>query len=431
MQNVAIYLRLSKDDGDKEESESIKNQREIIIDFIEEHNDMHIYNEYIDDGYSGANFNRPGFKRMMDDIEKGKIDIVITKNLARFGRNHIESGEYIEKYFPNHNIRYIAILDKIDTFNDITNMDFMPIKAVFNEKFCKDTSVAVKNSKRKKMKEGYYACNTAPFGYKKDMDNPGRLIVDDVSSMTVKKIFELKGNGFTIKEIVKYLEDNNYKTPAEYMNIKGLENIKKSNIWRCSSVQKILSNQVYLGHCIRGKTQNISYKSKDRIHKKRKEYIITYNTHEPIISEDIFKKVHANKKYGCEILNREKDTNLLHGLIFCKDCGRKLVFLKRREKIKLYCSSHYENSELCHNKCNVDYQKVEHDILKYIIEKYKEYFSANEDRLHNIYYDEKEKENKKELEYNKYELESINKKITILYNKRLSEMIKESEYKKI
>ena len=224
--NVAIYLRLSKEDGDDFESESITNQRKIIRDYIAKFDNMQIYDEYIDDGYSGANFDRPSFKRMLKDIESKKINMVITKNLARFGRNYIEAGSYIEKYFPDHMVRYIAILDDIDNFKDSASNDFMPLKSVFNEKYCKNTSDAIKKSKRRKMQEGYYNCNTAPFGYNKDPDNPGKLIIDKESSKTVKKIFELKLNGYTISQIVKYLDENKYITPAEYLKIRGQEQYK-------------------------------------------------------------------------------------------------------------------------------------------------------------------------------------------------------------
>ena len=289
--NVGIYLRLSKDDGDDIESESITNQRNIINDYIKKNDNLKFYNEYVDDGYTGTNFNRPGFKMLLKDIENKKINMVITKNLARLGRNYIEIGNYIEKYFPDHRVRYIALLDNVDNFKESVSNDFIPIKSVFNEKYCRDTSIAVKKTKRKRMEEGYYFCNTAPFGYKKDPNNPGKLIIDEESSKTVKKIFDLKLKGYTCNQIVDYLDKNNYTTPAEYMKIRGLEHINNKNVWRRSTITRILCNQVYLGHCVRGKTQNISYKSKDRIYVKRNDFIITKNTHEPIISEEVFEKI--------------------------------------------------------------------------------------------------------------------------------------------
>ncbi len=428
--NVAIYLRLSKDDGDNIESESITNQRKIIKDYINKHQEMKLYNEYVDDGYSGANFNRPAFNKMLRDIEAKKVNMVITKNLARLGRNYIETGSYIEKYFPDHRVRYIAILDRVDNFKDSVNNDFIPIKSVFNEKHCRDTSVAVKKTKRRKMQEGFYACTTAPFGYKKDLDNSGKLIIDEESSNTVKKIFELKEQGYTTPQIVKYLDSNHYKTPAEYLNIKGLENVKDKNVWRRSSVTRILGNKVYLGHCIRGKSQNISYKSKDRIYVKRNDFIIIENTHEPIISEETFNKVHNINKYGT--IQAHNGTNyLFRDFVYCKNCGKKLIFKKERKKVYIYCRTNSENSKLCNNGCKINYEQVEDRIFEFIVHMYKEYFenSKSKDNLYKKYTESTIKEEVNNLESLKGDLRKINFKITSLYNQRLSDNIKEVDYK--
>lgn len=428
--NVAMYLRLSKDDGDNIESESITNQRKIIKDYIDKHSEMKLYNEYVDDGYSGANFNRPSFNRMLQDIEKKKINIVITKNLARLGRNYIETGTYIEKYFPDHRVRYIAILDKVDNFSDSVSNDFIPIKSVFNEKHCKDTSIAVKKTKRRKMQEGYYACNTAPFGYKKDPGNPGKLIIDEESSKTVKKIFELKEKGYTTLQIAKYLDRNNYKTPAEYLNIRGLENIKNKEIWRRSSVTRILSNEVYLGHCVRGKTQNISYKSKSRIYVNRNDFIKTKNTHEPIISQETFNNVHNTNKYGT--IREHKESNyLFKDFIYCKNCGKKLIFKKERAKVYVYCRNNSENSKLCCNNCKINYEQIEDKIFQFIVNMYKEYFKSTKlkDNIYQKYIENTIEGQVNNLEALKLELGKINFKITSVYNQRLSNDINEEEYK--
>lgn len=428
--NVAMYLRLSKDDGDNVESESITNQRKIITEYIDEHPEMKLYDEYIDDGYTGANFNRPSFKRMINDIENKKINMVITKNLARLGRNYIETGTYIEKYFPDYGVRYIAILDRVDNFEDSVSNDFIPIKSVFNEKHCRDTSIAVKKTKRRKMQEGFYACNTAPFGYKKDINNPGKLVIDEESSKTVKKIFELKEGGYTTLQIVQYLDRNHYKTPAEYLNIKGLENLKDKKVWRRSSVTRILGNKVYLGHCVRGKTQNVSYKSKDRVYVKRNEFIVIENTHEPIISEETFNNIHKTKKYGS--IRECKETNyLFKGLIYCKNCGKKIIFKKEREKVYIYCRNHSENSKLCCNTCKINYEYIESEVLKLIVNMYKEYFKDTKlkDNLYQKYTENTVKEQVINLETLKTNLGKINFKITSLYNKRLSGNINETDYK--
>ena len=427
--NVGMYLRLSKEDGDGE-SESITNQRKIIREYIDKHYNMNLYDEYIDDGYSGANFNRPNFRRMISDVENKKINMIITKNLARLGRDYIETGYYIEKFFPDYNVRYIAILDDVDNFVDSISNDFMPIKSVINEKHCKDTSIAVKKSKRRKMKDGFYACTTPPFGYKKDPENQGKLIIDEVSSQTVKKIFELKENGYTINQIVDYLEENNYMTPAEYMKIRGLENVENKDIWKASSVKRILCNKVYLGYCLRGKTQKISYKSNNRIYVKRSDYICIKDSHEPIIDEETFANVHNNRKYGL-IGNTKDNVYLLKDLIYCGECGKKLIFKKRSNDVEVYCRQNAENNKLCSNICKIKYSNLENKTFFYLEEMYKMYLNSSEakdklykdiiiDRIKNI------ESNKKQLER---EISSISFKISSLYNKRLSEEIDEKNYK--
>ena len=430
--NVGVYLRLSKEDGDDTESESITNQRKIINDYIKKNENFIFYDEYVDDGYSGTNFNRPSFKRMIKDIENKKINMVITKSLSRLGRNYIETGYYIEKYFPDYNVRYIALLDNIDNFEESINNDFMPIKSVFNEKYALDTSIAVKKTKRKRMQEGFYACNTTPFGYKKDINNKGKLIIDEESSKTVKKIFELKVNGYTIPQIVKYLDRNHYKTPAEYLNIRGLESVKNKNIWRKSSVIRILSNQVYLGHCVRGKTQNISYKSKDRIYVNRNDFIITKNTHEPIISEEEFQKVHNINNYGIT-RKRSRLNYLLKDLIYCKNCGKKLIFKKERSKVYVYCRNNAENSKLCSNNCKINYDLLEKKILEYISNLYSQYIKEEktQDNLYKKYMKNTIIKSETELKEYNTSLKHLNFKISSLYNQRLLDKINEDEYKKI
>lgn len=426
---AAIYIRLSKEDGDREESESVTNQRKILKAYAKE-NKYKIYDEYVDDGYTGTNFNRPSFKRMIKDIEDKKINIVITKNLARLGRNYIETGTYIEKYFPDHRVRYIAILDRVDNFEDSVSNDFVPIKSVFNEKHCKDTSIAVKKTKRRKMQEGFYACNTPPFGYKKDPDNPGKLIVDEESSKTVKKIFELKEKGFTISKIVEYLGENNYKTPAEYLNIRGLERVNNKNIWRPGTVKRILSNEVYLGYCVRGKTQKIFYKSKKRMYIKRDDFIITKNTHEPLISEETFNKVHNFNKLG-KTQRHIENKYLLKDLIYCKNCGKKLMFVKSWNNVFVVCRCSYQNIKLCDNDCRINYELIEDKLFNYIVEMYNEFSKSTKlkDNIYKKYTKNVMDGQANELDTLKNELGKVNFRITSLYNQRLLEKIDDENYK--
>lgn len=423
-------MRLSKDDGDREESESITNQRNIIYDFINETFDYENCYEYVDDGYTGANFNRPGFKNMLSDIDSKKINLVITKNLARLGRNYIDTGEYIEKIFINKNVRYIAILDKVDNFEERVTNDFVPLKGVFNELFCRETSKNVKKTKRKRMHEGFYACNTAPYGYKKDPEQQGKLIIDANAAKVVKRIFTYKLEGYTEKKIAEALNKDEIPTPLEYLKVKGLsQDVNK--IWTRTTVNRILRNIVYTGACARGKTQNISYKTKKRIFVKSKDFIITENTHEAIISKEIFEKVHANKNFGTtkeEVATIEtKFANYIH----CAYCHKKMEKRKQNNKTNLHCVNNRLSDELCQFSDNYFYEQIEPLIIEEILKTFKNYFKNNilKDRIFNKYNSTKIEELSNDLKGQDKELRKIMFKVSQLYNDRLSGVINEEQYK--
>ena len=423
-------MRLSKDDGDKEESESITNQRKIIYDFIKENFDYKNCYEYIDDGYTGANFNRPGFKNMLFAIDNKKINLVITKNLARLGRNYIDTGEYIEKIFINKNVRYIAILDKVDNFEDRVTNDFVPLKGVFNELFCRETSKNIKKTKRKRMHEGFYACTTAPYGYKKDPQEQGKLIIDVYSAKVVKRIFMLKIEGYTEKRIAEKLNKDKIPTPSEYLKVKGISD-DANKIWTRTTVNRILGNIVYTGTCVRGKTQNISYKTKKRIYVKSKDFIIIENTHEAIISKEIFNQVHVNKIYGTtkeEVVTIEtKFANYIH----CAYCHKKMQKRKQNNKTNIHCSNNRLSNELCQFSDNYFYEQIEPLIIQEILSTFKEFFKDNilTEKILRKYHNIKIQELTDKIKGQDKELRKIMFKISQLYNDRLNGAINEEQYK--
>ena len=429
--NVAIYLRLSKEDGDNEESDSISNQRELILNYISKNTNFKVYNEYIDDGYTGTNFNRPGFKRMIEDIENKNVNMVITKTLSRFGREYIETGWYIEKYFPDNMVRYVAILDKIDNFVENVEADFIPMKSVFNEKFCRETSIAVKKTKRKKMQEGFYSCTTPPFGYKKDPNVKGKLILDETTSKIVRKIFDLKLSGYSSSEIVDYLDDNKVITPLEYQDMmlnKYDSSNKDKYVWRRHSINRILSNKVYLGDSILGKTQKISYKSKMKIHIRRDDCVIIKNTHTPIVTQEEFYKIHDTEKYGA-VKSKANKPYKLKGLLFCSECGKSLT----SHSNIVVCRSHEENKRLCSSNFKINYLKLENEVLSKLKIMYNNYFKKYEAEG-NIYKIQTEKilnELEKQLNQLFYENKKNNSKISAIYNKRLYDEITDYEYKEL
>ena len=222
--NVGIYIRLSREDDDKvHESESIKNQKSLLMQYIKE-NDLRVYDIYIDDGYSGTNFNRPGFQRLINDIEHKKVNMVITKDMSRLGRDYIGTGEYLEKYFPEHDVRYIAITDDIDTFLDNSNNDIAPFKAIMNDFYAKDISKKIKSSLKAKMKEGKFVGGRTPFGYIRDPENKNHLVVYEGQAEVVRRIYQMSLEGMTYFKIAKTLTNENVKTPAQYYNFEWKSN---------------------------------------------------------------------------------------------------------------------------------------------------------------------------------------------------------------
>lgn len=284
---VGAYIRLSKEDNLKEknaESESIINQRNLINNYLKEHN-LELYKEYVDDGFSGTTFDRPSFNKMIKDIEDKKIDMVITKDLSRLGRDYIKSGYYLEEYFPSKKVRYISILDNIDTSTDSTNNDIAPFKALFNDMQSKDTSKKIRSILTNLKKQGKFIGNSASFGYMKDPKDKHKIIIDPKASRVVRKIYDLALSNYSYKEIANYLNEHNIKTPRDYKL-----NINKHK-WSITSVYQILHNYMYTGNMTQGIQTKLNYKSKKRIFLDKSHWIIVPNTHEAIISEEEYYKL--------------------------------------------------------------------------------------------------------------------------------------------
>ena len=439
--SVAIYIRLSKEDGDKEESESVTNQRKILRAFAEE-NHYRVYDEYVDDGYTGTNFNRPDFKRMITDIENKKVNMIITKSLSRLGRDYIETGRYIEKYFPENNIRYIAVLDDVDTFLD-KNCDTVALKNIFNDFFAKETSKNVKRTKNKKKKEGFYYITYAPFGYKK-VSKSGKIEIDEVQSKIVKMIFDLFISGKGTYQIAKELNNLKIDPPGLQMKMANvLKNITDTtNKWSHNTVRRILENESYIGNCVQNKTKKISYKSKKIIPLSEEEYTITEKHHEAIIDLDKFnlvQKILANHKN-----DKVRDTDvLLKGILYCSHCNNKLIIrtktdkTKRGEKIRRYIYCQTANKEFSNKKCYkkyINYDNFEKETLDKITEILNMYINSNafknEDALKKLLESQESRytiDNKIKKLNN--DLENINKKINMAYSDRLNGILEEQDFK--
>lgn len=251
---VAKYIRLSREDGDDRESESVENQRDIIDNYILVHKELIEVGEYVDDGYTGTNFNRPGFQKMLKDIEEEKIDCIITKDLSRFGRDHIDTGYYLERFLPANNIRYIAIGDNVDTLK-ADGLQFLTFKLSFNDYYAQDISNKIKSVKQRKIEKGEYQAGIPPYGYKKDTKQKNHLIPDEYSSKIIKEIFDMYVNkGMSTIKIADELNRREIEPPAVYLKIPTYMKKKSVNpngryVWLRAQIGKILRNEVYLRKC--------------------------------------------------------------------------------------------------------------------------------------------------------------------------------------
>ena len=330
--NTALYMRLSRDDEKYGDSVSIETQRTILRQFASDNN-LHVVDEYVDDGWSGTNFERPDFKRMMDDVEAGKINCIVTKDLSRFGREHVMMDYYLEFIFPEKHIRYIAVAENEDTEKGLS--DFVPFKNLFNEWFAKDTSRKVKTALRAKHAAGERTATYAPLGYKKDPDAKNKILVDEETRWIIEKIFDLASHGYGAAKIARVLYDEKIPTPGywhfmrqgkfDYVFADAPED--KAYSWSLSVIKKILNDETYIGNTIHYKQGTISYKNKKVIRNPNEEWVRIENTHEPIISKDVFEQVQEQISVRRRQM-KDATTQIFAGLLRCADCGWSMSFAR-------------------------------------------------------------------------------------------------------
>lgn len=435
--NVGLYIRLSREDDDKTlESESITNQKSLLLQYVKENN-LRVYDIYIDDGYSGTNFDRPNFNRLLKDIELGKINMVITKDMSRLGRDYIGTGNLIEKYFPEHSVRYIAVTDNIDTFLDSSNNDIAPFKAIMNDMYAKDISKKIKSSLKAKMKEGKWVGGRTPFGYNQDKDNKNHLVINEEQASVVKRIFDMCLEGLSFFKIAKQLTNEGVKTPAQYYSFEWKNNYNlKYGEWHFKTIRDILTNRMYIGDMVQNRRSKINYKVKKVIRNNPKDYIIVENTHEAIIDKEIFyevqKRIPKNKGR-----NEKKEIHLLDGLLYCGDCGHRISIQSRRKKDNrcyTICNYYrtYMKKRLCTTHSN-NYDELEKAIIKSLTEICLDYINKDKIKnsaLNNLKDDDKVN-NKKELEILVNDIKQINDNLDIIYIDKLNKKITEEQFERI
>lgn len=371
--NVGAYERLSREDDRKEESSSIESQKMIIESFAK-FNKLQIVKHYSDDGFTGSNFNRPGFEELKRDIEKGQINCVIVKDLSRLGRELYLTGQYIEEYFLSKNIRFIAINDGYDSqIGD----SMLGIRLSVNDMYLRDTSKKIRSSLDEKRRRGEYIGSFPTYGYMKNPDNPKQLIPDPNVSHIVKQIFKWASIGQGTTTIAHKLTEMNIPIPAIYKKINSRHMKPELNegngIWRPQTIKIILQNEIYLGHMVQGRWKKPSYNIKGCVEvKDRDKWFIVKNTHEPLVDEITFeavqKHLNANTRYRANTVN---ERHLLQGLLYCKECGNKMGIQRNKKatgdvrNIQCYTYSKYGKYGKCVSH-HANYEDLEKDILHFL-----------------------------------------------------------------
>ena len=355
--SAGLYLRLSREDGDKAESDSIQNQRELINEFLKSHPEITKTREFIDDGFSGTNFERPGFLRMMSEIDHRRIDCVIVKDLSRLGRNYIETGKYLDRIFPQKEVRFIAINDNYDSTNENGEVDqiVVPFKNLINDAYCRDISIKIRSQLDVKRKNGKFIGSFAGYGYQKDPKDKNRLIIDEYAANIVRMIFDMKLEGYSAGSIAEHLNEMGVLTPMEYKRACGLKfnncfQISTNPVWHPNTVTRILKNEVLTGTSVQGKNRKINYKVKESRPVAESEWIRVPDTHEAIIPKQIFDSVQNLLLLDTRTAPENDQVDLFSGLIRCGDCGQNMVRRCSNKKGKKYYYYHcttYKNGRGC------------------------------------------------------------------------------------
>lgn len=345
--STALYIRLSREDGDKVESFSVANQRLQLEEFVESHEDLNLYDIYVDDGWTGTNFQRPGFLRMLEDIEAKKVRCVVVKDLSRLGRNMARVSDYINDYFPSRKIRFIAINDQIDRdyYEIDTGEDMMiDVKNMFNGFYPKDISKKVRSTFRAKQGKGQFIGAFASFGYVKAADDHNRLEVDEYAAGIVKRIFDMYISGLGQNTIAKTLNSEGIPCPSAYKrqcghNYRNSNRLDSTSYWTYSTVRNILKNEMYIGNMVQNKSFRQICKQ-NAVALPQDKWIVVKNTHEPIIDRDTWDKVQDLLKRNTRQTNMEQNIHIFAGFLKCGDCGRAMVKIKRKGVAVFNCGSY-------------------------------------------------------------------------------------------
>lgn len=440
--NVGIYIRLSQEDKDKKyesDSESVINQKELLRGYVK-NNNFNLVKEYVDDGYSGTDFERPGFQNMLEDINNKKINCVIVKDLSRLGRDHVMTGYYIETFFPENNIRFISILESYDSFKNQASNDSSTFIIACNDYYSKQNSIKIRNVLNEKRKNGKFVGSLPCFGYMRDPLDKGHLIPNPETAPIVKNIFKWRADGIGPTEIANRLNKSNIVTPSGYKKTNYSSRLIDRDNWNISTVKKILCNRIYTGDLVQHTQTKVNYKSKKKITLDEKLWIIVENTHEALVDKETFEYVNNLRKRNTrnyEIkTNREK--RLLEGKLFCKECKNRLTVLYRKKQNYWSVNCNRYSRDPVRGRCYshfYPYNYLEDQVLEQInksiskLIKELDIKELNDEVVKNIH---KETTNidkiVKELQIEK---EKITSRLKTLYNDRCDGVISADTYKEL
>ena len=435
---AAIYIRLSEADEGKSyesESESIINQRNLLMNYVKD-KEFIFAGEYVDDGYSGTNFERPGFSKMIEDIKNNLINLVIVKDLSRLGRDHVMTGYYIEKYFPENNIRFISLQEGYDSALNQSSNDSSTFIIACNDYYSKQNSVKIRNVLNNKRKQGKFIGSAPSYGYMKDPNEKGHLIPDPEYAPVVKKIFEMVANGVGLSDITSYLNDNKIKTPSSLKRKNPNSKMKYNENWTISSVKKILKNRMYTGDMVQSTQIKVSYKSKKKKTLPKSNWDIVPDMHEALVDKLTFERIQGNVKRTNKSISK-RDKRLFENLLFCKECGNALTitYRKNHNYWTINCNKYARDPRrrLCEPHF-MPYDKLEEALLETVRTTCKDYIAKIDSKAlsKNVIDKNNKKENNTDkIKYLENKIKEYISKIDMLYEDKFRGNISDVTYKRL
>lgn len=436
--HVALYIRLSKEDENEGPSQSVVNQQSLLNEFVERQQ-LSVFDTYVDDGFSGTSFDRPGFQRMLTDIEDKKVNMVITKDLSRLGRDYIMTGHYMERYFPEHRVRYISLLDGIDTGVDSSANEITPFRAIMNDMYARDISKKIRSVKRDKQRKGEFIGSKPVYGYKKHPTESNKIVVDEPAAAVVRRVFAMALSGMSCRKIAADLNMEGVQTPASYCGRKIGRTGPYTGLWSSERISEMLKNETYIGNMVQGRMVKISYKSRKCLRQPPEKWVIVEGTHAPIVDRETFRKVQILLSSRRYTRSRTYDF-LLKGLIFCYECGYPMSVINRKntageDRLFFICRTYQRFTKAgvctCHS---IKEQTVTEAVLAQVREMCEGYLNPEQlqDTAEKMIGDEERARNDaEEIQILQSQMDCLTRRMDQMYLEHLDGLIPEEDFRRI